>query len=121
MAQLVDDGWSEGVCPAEPGLPKLLLLSLEHVGVTETPEYYCREFTTNGTRRCRMFIFVEKSSLYKEVAPWFVYATSYDRPNAYRKAARKALMCLRVLYKQYLVGTAMGFAPPLENGGREWI
>jgi hypothetical protein len=34
---MADNGWSDGICPAEPSLPKLLLLSLERVGVVDPP------------------------------------------------------------------------------------
>ena len=66
---MADDGWSGGICPAEPGLPKLLLLSLERVGVVDTPEYIYREYDTRGTLRCDMMIFVRKSTRYPDVEP----------------------------------------------------
>jgi hypothetical protein len=56
-----DDGWSGEICPAEPGLPKLLLLSLEHVGVVDPQEYIYREYDSRGTLRCDMMIFVGKA------------------------------------------------------------
>ena len=62
--------------PAEPGHPKLLLLSLERVGIVDPPEYVYREYDSRGTLRCDMMIFVGKSTRY---------------PNTYRKAARKAV------------------------------
>ena len=35
LFQMADDGWIGGICFAEPGLPKLLILSLERIiGVT---------------------------------------------------------------------------------------
>jgi hypothetical protein len=68
---MADNGWVNGVCYAEPGLPKLLLLSLERVGVMETPEYAYREYISGGTLRCDTMIFVEKSTRYPEVDPWF--------------------------------------------------
>ena len=45
---MADDEWSGGICPAEPGLPKLLLLSLERVGVVDPPEYTYREYDSSG-------------------------------------------------------------------------
>ena len=47
---MADNGWSNGIYFAEPGLTKLLLLSLEHVGVVDTPEYIYREYDSRGTR-----------------------------------------------------------------------
>ena len=59
---MADDEWSGGICPAEPGLPKLLLLSLERLGVVDPPEYVYREYDSRGTLRCDMMIFVGVSS-----------------------------------------------------------
>ena len=99
---MADDEWSGGICPAEPGLPKLLLLSLERIGVMDPPEYAYREYNSRGTPRCEMVISVERSTLYPEVAPWIVHTTGFYFPDTYRKAARKALSYLRVLYNQHL-------------------
>ena len=66
---MADNGWSGGISPAEPGLPKLLLLSLERVGVVDPPEYTYREYDSRGTRRCDIMIFVGKSTRYPDVEP----------------------------------------------------
>ncbi|PVH36174.1 hypothetical protein PAHAL_6G014100 [Panicum hallii] len=118
---MADNGWVNGVCYAEPGLPKLLLLSLERVGVMETPEYAYREYISGGTLRCDTMIFVERSTRYPDVDPWFVSTTGFRFPDTYRKAARKALRRLRVLYKHHLQRTPMGFFPPTRGRGRTWI
>ena len=55
---MADNGWSNGICFAEPGLPKLLLLSLKRVGVVDPPEYVYREYDSRGTLRGDMMIFV---------------------------------------------------------------
>jgi hypothetical protein len=49
---MADNGWSNGIYHAEPGLPKLLLLSLERVEVVDTLEYIYREYDSRGTLRC---------------------------------------------------------------------
>jgi hypothetical protein len=59
---MADNGWSDGICPAEPSLPKLMRLSLERVGVVDPLEYNFR-----GTLRCDLMIFVEKSTLYPDM------------------------------------------------------
>ncbi|PAN19011.2 hypothetical protein PAHAL_3G241300 [Panicum hallii] len=118
---MADNGWVNGVCYAEPGLPKLLLLSLERVGVMETPEYAYREYISGGTLRCDTMIFVERSPRYPEVDPWFISTKGFRFPDTYRKAARKALRRLRVLYRHHLQRTPMGFFPPAERSGRTWI
>ena len=58
LFQMADNVWSGGICTAEPGLPKLLLLSLERVGVVDPPEYVYREYDSRGTLRCDVMIFV---------------------------------------------------------------
>ena len=44
-----DDEWSGGIYPAEPGLLKLLLLSLERLEIVDPPEYVYREYDSRGT------------------------------------------------------------------------
>ena len=67
---MANDGWSDGICPAEPGLPKLLLLSLTCVGVVDPPEYTYWEYDHRGTLRCDVMIFVGKSTLYPDIDSW---------------------------------------------------
>ena len=66
-------------------------------------------------------IFVGKSTRYPDVDPWFISTTGFRFPDTYRKAARKALRCLRVIYKHHLQRTPMRFFPPTEGRGRSWI
>ena len=86
---MADDEWSGGICPAEPGLPKLLLLSLERVGVMDPPEYVYREYDSRGTLQCDMMIFMGKSTRYPDVEPWFISTTGFCFPDTYRKAPEK--------------------------------
>jgi hypothetical protein len=118
---MADNGWVDGVCHAEPGLPKLLILSLERIGVMEPLEYAYREYTSKGILRCDMMIFVGKSTRYPSIDPWFISTSGFRFPDTYRKAAHKALRRLRVIYKHHLQGTPMGFFPPTEGRGRTWI
>ena len=118
---MADNGWIARICHAEPGLPKLLILSLERIGVVDPPEYVYREYDSRGTLRCDVIIFVGKSTRYPDVDPWFISATGFRFPDTYRKAARKALQRLRVIYKHHLQRTSMGFFPPTEGRGRSWI
>ena len=115
---MTNNGWSGGICHAKPNLPKLLLLSLERIGVVDPPEYVYREYDSRGTLRCDMMIFVGKSTRYPDVDPWFISTTGFCFPDTYRKAAQKALRCLRVIYKHNLQRTPMGFFPPIEGRGR---
>ncbi|PVH47956.1 hypothetical protein PAHAL_4G199300 [Panicum hallii] len=118
---MADNEWVDGICHAEPGLPKLLVLSLERIGVMEPPEYAYREYTSKGTLRCDMMVFVGKSTRYPDVDPWFISTSGFRFPDTYRKAAHKTLRRLRVVYKHHLQRTSMGFFPPTEGRGRTWI
>ena len=118
LFQLVDNGWSNGICFAEPGLPKLLLLSLERVGVVDTPEYIYREYDSKDTLRCDMMIFVGKSTRYPDMEPWFISTTGFCFSDTYRKATRNALRRLLVVYKHRLRGTPMGIFLPIGGRGR---
>jgi hypothetical protein len=113
--------WNGGVCSIQPGLPNLLLLSLERVGVSDPPEFFYREYERYGTLRCKVLIFVGRSTLYPDIEPWFISATGFCFADTYPKAARKALRCLRVVYRQHLRRTPMGFFPPSRGRGRSWI
>ena len=86
---MADNGWSGGICHAEPGLPKLLILSLERIGVVDPPEYVYREYDSRCTLRCDVMIFVGRSTRYPDVDPWFISTTGFRFPDIYRKAARK--------------------------------
>ena len=69
LFQMDDNGWSGGIFHAEPGLPKLLILSLERIGVVDPPEYVYREYDSRGTLLCDMMIFVGKSTRYPNLDP----------------------------------------------------
>jgi hypothetical protein len=118
---MADNGWSDEICPAEPSLPKLFLLSLERVGVVDPPEYTYWEYNFRGTLRCDLMIFVGKSTLYPDVDPRFISTTSFGFSDTYRKVAQKALRRLRVVYKHHLQRTSMGFFPPAGGRGHSWI
>jgi hypothetical protein len=83
--------WNGGVFPAQPGLPNLLLLSLECVAVRNPPEYIYREYERYGTLRCKVLNFVGRSALYTDLEPWFISTTEFRFTDTYPKAARKAL------------------------------
>jgi hypothetical protein len=118
---MADNGWVDEICHAEPGLLKLLILSLECIGVMEPPEYAYREYTSKGILRCDMMVFVGKSTRYPDVDPWFISTSGFRFPDTYGKAAHKALRRLRVIYKHHLQRTPMGFFPPTEGRERTWI
>ena len=102
LFQMANNGWIGRICHTEPCLPKLLILSLERIGVVDPPEYVYREYDSRGTLRCDVMIFVGKSTRYPDVDPWFISTTGFRFPDTYRKAARKALRRLRVIYKHHL-------------------
>jgi hypothetical protein len=113
--------WRGGVCPSEPGLPNLLLLSLERVGVVDPQEYTYREYECIGTLRCDVMIFVGRSTLYPNIDLWFISTTRFCFLDTYPKAARKALQRLQVVYRKHLRRNPMGFSPPSRGRGRSWI
>ena len=90
LFQLADNGCIGGIYHAEPGLPKLLILSLERIGVVDPPEFLYLEYDSKGTLRCDLMIFVARSTRYPDVDPWFISTTGFRFPDTYRKAARKA-------------------------------
>ena len=69
LFQIADKGWTGRICHAEPGLPKLLILSLELIGVVDPPEYVYQEYDSRGTLRCDVMVFVGKSTRYPDVDP----------------------------------------------------
>ena len=52
---------------------------------------------------------------------WFISTTGFRFPDTYRKAARKALRRLRMVYKHHLQRTPMVFFRPSGGRGRSWI
>jgi hypothetical protein len=104
--------WNGGVCPIQPSLPNLLLLSLECVGVRDPLEFVYRVYERYGTLRCKVLIFVGRSTLYPDIEPWFISATGFRFADTYPTAARKALRRLRVVYRQHLRRIPMGFSHP---------
>jgi hypothetical protein len=109
---MADDGWIDGICHAEPGLPKLLILSLERIGVMEPPEYAYREYTSKGTLRCDMMVFVEKSTRYPDVDPWFISTSGFRFLDTYPLTIRKALRYLCWIFEGHLTPTPVRFFPP---------
>jgi len=65
---MANNGWIGGICHAEPGLPKLLILSVERIRVVDPSEFLYREYDSRGTLRCDLMIFVGKSTRYPVVA-----------------------------------------------------
>jgi CRISPR/Cas system CMR-associated protein Cmr5 small subunit len=89
--------------------------------VRDPPEYVYREYESYGTLRCEVLIFVGRSTLYPDIEPWFISTTGFGFADKYPKAARKAPRRLRVVYRQHLKRTPMGFFPPSRGRGRSWI
>jgi hypothetical protein len=75
--------------------------------VRDPPEFY-------DTLRCKVLIFVGRSTLYPDIKPWFISTARFRFADTYPKAAQKALRRLRVVYRQLLKRTPMGFSHPLE-------
>jgi hypothetical protein len=106
--------WNKGVCPVQPGLPNLLLLSLERVGVRDLPEFVYREYERYGTLRCKVLIFVGRSTLYPDIEPWFVSALDFASPTPTQRLLGRPCD----VYEWFIGSTSEGlqwdFSHPLE-------
>jgi hypothetical protein len=65
---MVEDGWTQGVCQEEPGFARLLINSLERLGITERARYYNREYEQLGTLRCRVVLSVARSNRHTNIS-----------------------------------------------------
>jgi hypothetical protein len=89
-----------------------LINSLECLGVTEHPRYYSREYEHLGTLRCRVVLFIARSTRYPDIEPWRVTATGFQHRDAYPLAIRKALCYLCRIFEEHLIPTPMRPFPP---------
>ncbi|PUZ51041.1 hypothetical protein GQ55_6G134900 [Panicum hallii var. hallii] len=109
---MAEKGWTQCVCQEEPGFPRLLINSLERLGVTERPWYYSREYEHLGTLRCRVVLSIARSTRYPDIEPWRVTATGFQHRDAYPLAIRKALRYLCRIFEEHLIPTPMRLFPP---------
>ncbi|PVH66251.1 LOW QUALITY PROTEIN: hypothetical protein PAHAL_1G185900 [Panicum hallii] len=109
---MAENGWTQGVCQEEPGFPRLLINSLERLGITERPRYHSREYEHLGTRRCRVVLSIARSTRHPDIEPWRVNATGFRHQDAYPLAIRKALRYLCRIFEEHLVPTPMRLFPP---------
>jgi hypothetical protein len=105
-------GGAQGVCQEEPGFPRLLINSLERLGVTERPRYYSREYKHLSTLRCRVVLSIARNTRYPDIEPWRVTATGFQHQDAYPLTIRKALRYLCWIFEEHLIPTPMRVFPP---------
>jgi hypothetical protein len=86
---MAEDGWTQGVCQEEPGFARLLINSLERLGITERPRYYSREYEQLSTLRCRVVLSVPRSNRHTNIEPWRVTATGFRHRDTYPLASEK--------------------------------
>jgi hypothetical protein len=110
---MAENEWTQGVCQEEPGFPRLLINSLERLGITERPRYYSREYQHLGTRRCRVVLSIARSTRHPDIEPWRVTATGFQHQDAYPLAIRKALRYLCRIFEEHLIPTPMRLFPPV--------
>jgi hypothetical protein len=110
---MAENGWTQGVCQEEPGFPRLLINSLERLGVTERPRYYSREYEHLGTRRCRLVLSIARSTRHPDIEPWRVTAIGFQHRDDYPLAIRKALRYLCRIFEEHLIPTLMRLFPPV--------
>jgi hypothetical protein len=100
------------VCQEDPGFARLLINSLERLGITKRPRYYSKEYEQLGTLRCRVVLSVARSNRHTNMEPWRVTATRFRHRDTYPLALRKALRYLCEIYEGHLVPTPMRYFPP---------
>jgi hypothetical protein len=88
-----------------------LINSLEHLGVTERPRYYSREYKHLSTLRCRVVLSIARSTRYPDIEPWRMTATGFQHRDAYPLAIRKALRYLCRIFEEHLIPTPMRLFP----------
>jgi hypothetical protein len=86
---MAEDGWTQGVCQEEPGFSRLLINSLERLGITKRPRYYSREYEQLGTIHCRVVLSVARSNRHTNIEPWCVTAIGFRHRDTYPLALRK--------------------------------
>jgi hypothetical protein len=109
---MAEEGWTQGICQEEPGFPRLLINSLERLGITERPRYYSREYEHLGTLRCRVVLSIARSTRYPNFEPWRISATGFRHQDTYTLAIRKALRYLCRIFEEHLISTPMRLYPP---------
>jgi hypothetical protein len=75
---MAEEGWTQGVCQEEPGFARLLIKSVERLGITKCPRYYNREYEQLDTIRCRVVLSVARSNRHTNIEPWRVTATGFQ-------------------------------------------
>jgi uncharacterized coiled-coil protein SlyX len=100
------------VCQEEPGFARLLINSLERLGITKRPRYYSREYEQLGTLRYRVVLSIARSNIHTNIEPWHVTAIGFRHRDTYPLALRKALHYLCRIYEEHLIPTLMRYFPP---------
>lgn len=54
----MEDTWARSDCLTIKGFPPLLWETLQHLGVTERPLYYCREYEEDGKPKCEIHLHI---------------------------------------------------------------
>jgi hypothetical protein len=109
---MAEDGWTQGVWQEEPGFARLLINSLERLGITERPRCFSREYEQLGTLRCRVVLSVARSNRHTDIEPWRMTAIGFRHRATYPLALRKALRYLCRIYEEHLAPTPMRYFPP---------
>ena len=94
---------------------------MDHFGIYERPEYTSREYEDRGTLRCKMIIYVGRSSRFPVIQPWNVTAMGFCHQDTYQVAARKALRYLCQIYERHIGHTPIRFFPPVKKNHLVWL
>ena len=94
---------------------------MDRLGIYERPEYTSREYEDRGTLRCKMIIYVGRSSRFPVIQPWNVTAMGFCHQDTYQVAARKALRYLCQIYERHIGHTPIRFFPPVKKNHLVWL
>ena len=101
------------------GFPRILHATLKKLRVKDCPDYEGCEFEKQGTERCEVTIYIEKSEEFLDLTEaWNVTATGFLFIDTYQVVARKAMQYLCQIYEEPIARTTMRFFPPLDKNRR---
>jgi hypothetical protein len=84
-------------------------------------KYEGREYMKQGTKRCKVTIYIGKSEEFPDVTEAYnVTATGFRFGDTYHVAACKALQYLCQIYEGPISRTPMRFFPPWDKNRRVW-
>jgi hypothetical protein len=112
--------WTTTYCIQEEGFPQVLYATTVRLGISDCPEYVCREYVEDGTEYCEVTVHIGASGRFPEMGPWSVTFTGTHLSDTYQLVAHKALKCLYQMCKLHMVPTPVKYFPPLDCSRPAW-